>query len=187
MLLLICLNFVHFCCLHFCLWTMTLWKQLCLCAPQPIIFLKNIMCKLFSNGSSPFPLSSSLLFFFLSSSPTSSFAFFSSWLWVTFLEAALQAQLEWQLSRRWPEGECCRREACCWRVYFNDCVLLKDGKFCPLQHSTAASTPECTASSGGVSLASQSYSPGLCSHPLFLRLSETILTSGWVELISFRY
>lgn len=157
MLLLICLKFVHFCCLHFCLWTMTLWKQLCLYVWQPIIFLKNIVCKLFSNGS--FPFSHLLLgFVFLSvflpvrlpppaahlhSSPAGS--------WVTFLEAALQVQLEWRLSRRWTEGECCRREACWWRVYFNDCVLLKDGKFCPLRHPTAASTPGCTASSGGVS------------------------------------
>lgn len=39
--------------------------------------------------------------------------------WVTFLEAALQVQLEWQPSRRWPKWECCGKKAFCFCFYFN--------------------------------------------------------------------
>lgn len=83
-----------------------------------LVFVKNTVSCTPVSVCSSFPLSSFILFFFLCpllspglppplvylhSAPAGS--------WVTFLEAALQVQLEWQPSRRWPTWECCGKKA----------------------------------------------------------------------------
>lgn len=93
---------------------------------QDLLLLKTLWAELkwVSVLLSPFPpsfcFSFPILFFpwalppppvYLHSAPAGS--------WVTFLEAALQVQLEWQPSRRWPKWEFCGKKAFCFCFYFN--------------------------------------------------------------------
>lgn len=126
----------------FCPWVMT-YGSSCVCVSKGLSYSLKISLI----GLSPVPSPPRICLSFLSSfaefPPPPAYLHSSpAGSWVTFLEAALQVQLEWQLSRRWPE----------WVLEERGLLIVMMCSLERWQPPTAANPgSQYTASSGGVS------------------------------------